>query len=147
MQPPSADACEYLQPRKRHMPDNDSDYQVGPGRPPLHTRFKKGQSGNPGGRSAKSLPVLLAAALDEEVYVTTNGRRRKITKREAIIARMVDKSASADLRATKMLIDMMNEIEKKAGVAAPPRTAPTRRSGSRGGATLRGAAALADTSG
>ena len=42
------------------MPDNQSDYQVGPGRPPLHTRFKKGQSGNPGGRSAKSLPVLLA---------------------------------------------------------------------------------------
>ena len=102
------------------MPDNDSDYQVGPGRPPLHTRFKKGQSGNPGGRSAKSLPALLAAALDEEVYVTTNGRRRKITKREAIIARMVDKSASADLRATKMLIDMMKEAEKKVGVAAPP---------------------------
>ena len=33
---------------------------------------------------------------------------------------MVDKSASADLRATKMLIDMMQEVEKKAGVAAPP---------------------------
>src|SRR5437868_8056347 len=120
MQPPSADACEYRQPRKRHMPDNDSDYLVGPGRPPLHTRFKKGQSGNPGGRSAKSLPALLAAALDEEVYVTTNGRRRKLTKREAIIARMVDKSASADLRATKMLIDMMKDAEKKARVSAPP---------------------------
>ncbi len=33
---------------------------------------------------------------------------------------MVDKSASADLRATKMLIDIMNEVEKKARVAAPP---------------------------
>jgi len=30
------------------MPDSESDYQVGPGRPPLHTRFKSGQSGNPG---------------------------------------------------------------------------------------------------
>ena len=56
------------------MPNNDSDYQVGPGRPPLHTRFKKGQSGNPGGRSAKILPALLAAALDEPVYLTKNGR-------------------------------------------------------------------------
>src|SRR6267378_3040484 len=37
------------------MADSDSGYQVGPGRPPLHTRFKKGQSGNPGGRSAKTL--------------------------------------------------------------------------------------------
>jgi hypothetical protein len=33
---------------------------------------------------------------------------------------MVDKSVSADLRATKMLIDMMKEVERKAGVAAPP---------------------------
>ena len=41
------------------------------------------------------------------------------SKREAIIAQMVDKSASADLRATKMLIDMMKEVEKKARVAVP----------------------------
>ena len=102
------------------MPDNESDYQVDPGRRQLHTRFRKGQSGNPGGRSAKTLPALLAAALDETVYVTTNGRRRKLTKREAIVTEMVDKSASADLRATKMLIDMMKEVEKRAGVAAPP---------------------------
>jgi len=27
------------------MADSDSGYQVGPGGPPLHTRFKKGQSG------------------------------------------------------------------------------------------------------
>ncbi len=39
------------------MADSESGYKVGPGRPPLHTRFKKGQSGNPGGRSTKSLPA------------------------------------------------------------------------------------------
>jgi Family of unknown function (DUF5681) len=43
---------------------------VGPGRPPLHTRFQKGQSGNPSGRSAKSLPAFLADALNETVVVT-----------------------------------------------------------------------------
>ena len=102
------------------MADSDSGYQVGPGRPPLHTRFKKGQSGNPGGRRTKSLPALLANALNETVVVTIDGRRRKITKREAIVARMVDKSASADLRATKMLIDMMKDVEHKAHDAAPP---------------------------
>ena len=32
------------------MADSKGDYQVGPGRRPLHTRFKEGQSGNPGGR-------------------------------------------------------------------------------------------------
>src|SRR6266478_7239525 len=102
------------------MADSASDYQVGPGRPPVHTRFRKGQSGNPGGRSTKSLPALLAAALNETVVVTIDGRRRKLTKREAIVTRMVDKSASADLRATKMLIDMMKDVERRTGDAAPP---------------------------
>ena len=101
------------------MADSESGYNVGPGRPPLHTRFKKGQSGNPGGRSTKSLPALLVAALNETVVVTIDGRRRKITKREAIVTTMVDKSASADLRATKMLIDMMKDVEGKAGNVAP----------------------------
>jgi hypothetical protein len=67
---------------------------MGPGQPPLHTRFKKGQSANPSGRSAESLPALLADALNETVVVTIDGRRRKITKREAIVTQMVDKWAS-----------------------------------------------------
>jgi hypothetical protein len=31
------------------MTESKSDYKVDPGRPPLHTRFKKGSSGNSGG--------------------------------------------------------------------------------------------------
>src|SRR5882724_13224974 len=102
------------------MADGASDYKVGLGRPPLHTRFQKGQSGNSGGRRVKSVPALLADALNETVVVTIDGRRRTITKREAIVTQMVDKSANADLRATKMLIDMMKDVEKKAGDIAPP---------------------------
>jgi hypothetical protein len=101
------------------MADGESDYKVGPGKPPLHTRFKKGQSGNPRGRSPKNLATLLADALNEKVYVTIDGKRRKITKREAIVTQMVNKSTSADLRATKMLIDMMKGVEQKAGVPSP----------------------------
>jgi Family of unknown function (DUF5681) len=96
------------------------DYKVGPGRPPLRTRFRKGQSGNPGGRRKKTLPALLADALNEPVVVTIDGERRKITKREAVVHQLVDKSTSADLRATKMLLDMMKDAEHKAGAAAPP---------------------------
>jgi len=106
------------------MADDVSDYKVGPGKPPLHTCSKKGQSGNPRGRSPKNLATLLADALNEKVYVTIDGRRRKITNREAIITQMVNKSASADLRATKMLIDMQKDVEQKAGVASPRRSPP-----------------------
>src|SRR5438445_1275113 len=127
------------------MADSESDYRVGPGRPPLHSRFRKGQSGNPGGRSAKSLPALLADALNEMVVVTIDGQRRKITKREAIVTRMVDKSASADLRATKMLIDMMKDVEHKAGDAAPPPESRRLAAADKGGgAAVRRAVAPAD---
>ena len=106
------------------MVDDEHDYKVGPGRPPLHTRYRKGQSGNPGGRRKKNLPAILADALDEPVFVTIDGERRQITKREAVVHQLVNKSTSADLRATKMLFDMMKDAEQKAGVAAP---APERR--------------------
>jgi len=102
------------------MSETERDYAIGYGKPPPGRRFRKGQSGNPRGPGGmKSLATLLVAALDEPVYLTIDGRRRKITKREAIVTQMVDKSASADLRATKMLIDMLQEAERKAAAAAP----------------------------
>ena len=77
-------------------------------------------AGNPRGPRRKEMSSLLIAALNEPVYATIDGKRRKITKRQAIIKQMVNESASANLRATKMLFDMMKEVEQKAGAAAPP---------------------------
>src|SRR6516162_1806998 len=102
----------------------DGEYRVGRGKPPLHTRFKKGQSGNPRG-PRKNLPALLVAALNEPVDFTRGGESRWITKREAVIAQLVDKSTGADLRATKMLIDLLKDIEKRAGTAPAPEESPS----------------------
>jgi hypothetical protein len=99
------------------MSATERQYATNYRKPPIETRFKKGQSGNPRGRPAKNLAALLAAALNEKVTVTQNGNRRQATKREAVIAQLVNKSASAELRATKMLIDMIRDIEKKADPA------------------------------
>src|SRR6201997_1585410 len=99
------------------MSETAREYAANYRKPPVHTRFKKGQSGNPRGRPAKNLPGLLAAALNEKVTVTENGRRRQVTKREAVIAQLVNKSAAAELRTTKMLIDMLRDIEKSADSA------------------------------
>jgi hypothetical protein len=102
------------------MAKTERNYAIGYGKPPVGRRFQKGRSGNPRRpRGTNNLSALLLAALDEPVYVTIDGHRRKVTKREAIVTQMVDKSASADLRATKMLIDMLKEAEAKAGAAAP----------------------------
>ena len=101
--------------------DEKRAYEVGYGKPPCQTRFKKGHSGNPKGRTAgtKNLSTLLSEALNERVVVTQNGRRRKITKRKAIVTQLVNRSASADLPALKLVFDMVRDTEKRMDSAAP----------------------------
>jgi hypothetical protein len=98
------------------MAEDAGEYRVGRGRPPLHTRFQKGRSGNPAGPRRKDLPALLLAALNEEV--TVKGRR--ITKREAIVAGLVDQAAEVDIGATKLLIGLLKDLEKKLAPAPEP---------------------------
>ena len=92
------------------------DYEIGYGKPPRGCGFKKGQSGNPRGRppGSKNLTTLLNDALNETVTVTENGRRRTITKREAVIKQLVNKSASTEARALKILLDLMLNLEARA---------------------------------
>jgi len=47
------------------MSETKRDYEVGRGKPPVYSRFKKGQSGNPRGPGPKSLPAPLVDALNE----------------------------------------------------------------------------------
>ena len=97
------------------------DYEVGYGKPPHHTRFMKGQSGNPRGRrcGSKNLRTLLSEALNEPVTITENGRRRKITKREAIVREVVNCSATPDWRGVKIVFDLLREIEGQSEPASP----------------------------
>jgi len=93
--------------------DDEGDHEVGYGKPPRHSQFVKGQSGNPRGRplGAKNLQTLLNKALNELVIVTENGGRRKISKREAIVTQLVNRSAKADYKAIQILLGMLRDIE------------------------------------
>jgi hypothetical protein len=106
-------------------PDQERDYEVGYGKPPRPTRFKRGQSGNPRGRSsgAKNLKTLLSGVLNERVTVSKNGGSRKITKREAIVTQLVNRSATADWRAIKILLDLVRDIEGQTEPASPETSA------------------------
>jgi hypothetical protein len=111
---------------------NADAYAVGYGKPPEHTRFRPGRSGNPKGRprGAKNLGTLLAEALDETVVVKEGGRRRTITKRAAIVKQLVNRSAGADLAAMRMLLGMVQAVEGRADPeaadgGAPPTEQPT----------------------
>jgi hypothetical protein len=94
-------------------PDDERDYEVGYGKPPHRTRFVEGQSGNPRGRpaGAKNIKTLLNKALNQLVIVTENGGRRKVSKREAIVTQLVNRSAKADFKAIQILLGMLRDIE------------------------------------
>jgi hypothetical protein len=85
--------------------------KVGYARPPKHTQFKKGQSGNPKGRpkAVKAhMPVsrIIRRSLSEEVQGQVNGKTRKMTKLEAIIEVQSAKALKGDTRAAKLVIDL-----------------------------------------
>jgi Family of unknown function (DUF5681) len=89
--------------------------RVGYRRPPVGTRFRPGQSGNPRGRpkGARNLSTVVAAALSERVAVNENGRRRRITKLEAAVKQLVNRAASGEARATQLLLALVQVNEAR----------------------------------
>jgi Family of unknown function (DUF5681) len=96
--------------------DGESDYRVGYGRPPLDTRFKRGQSGNPKGRppGAKNLASLLNETLNELVIIKEDGGRKRISKRKAAFKQLVNEAAKGKWPALKLLVDILQDIERRA---------------------------------
>ena len=58
------------------------DHEVGHGKPPVHSRFKNGQSGNPRGPCPKNLAAPLVEALNENVVATIDGERLDRARRK-----------------------------------------------------------------
>jgi hypothetical protein len=94
--------------------ETSGNYEVGYGRPPRHTRFQKGRSGNPSGRpkGSRNVATLLKQQLNERVEVREKGRLRKITKLEAIVTQLVNKAATGDQRAIELLLTWIPGSQK-----------------------------------
>ena len=88
-------------------------YEVGYGKPPLHTRFRKGQSGNPKGRGkgTKNFATIFMKAMSQSVTITENGKRRKISKLDAAVTQLANDAARGDKKATALLQALQPAIE------------------------------------
>jgi hypothetical protein len=88
---------------------NSGEYEVGFKRPPVHTRFRKGESGNRKGRpkSTKNLKTDLNEELREKVTLKDGDRTRKISKQRAIVKTLVNKTLKGDARAASTLINLV----------------------------------------
>lgn len=88
------------------------DYAVGYGKPPKHTRFKEGRSGNPRGRAkgVKDLKTDLEEELREVVRVRESGKPKTISKQRAILKSLTTKAIGGDARAANVILTMVDRL-------------------------------------
>lgn len=84
------------------------DYEIGYGRPPKHTRFKKGQSGNPKGRpkGQRNFKTDVMETLKAPVHLKESGRPRTVSTQKAGLLRLREKALSGDVRALDRLLEL-----------------------------------------
>lgn len=94
--------------------DKEDNYAVGYRKPPKHTRFKKGQSGNPSGkrqRSKKKIYDLFEEILGEKLMVLINGKKKKTSKIEVAIRKAVQKALEGDFKFLKLVLEIAKQSQ------------------------------------
>lgn len=94
------------------MADDPTDDEVGYGKPPKHSRWKKGQSGNSRGRpkGARGLKTDLHAELVTRMEIQMNGKPVSGTKQQLMLKTLTARAASGDVRAIRLLIDLVMQM-------------------------------------
>lgn len=84
------------------------DYEVGYGRPPRHSRFKPGQSGNRKGRprGTRNLKTDLEEELSEKISLREDGHSKTVSKQRAVVKALTAKAIKGDVKASSQVIAM-----------------------------------------
>jgi len=99
-------------------PDEES-YVVGYGRPPESTRIQKGELRNPFGRPKGSLNTytLLQKMLNGKITLVENGKRIKVTRKFALLMRLLTSALQGDHKAAALLLPHMLTADAKSEAA------------------------------
>ena len=103
------------------MAENHGSYEVGYRRPPRHTRFKPGQSGNLKGRAkgAQNLETDLIEELAERIPIREGERSFKVSKQRALLKGLLSKALKGDTRAASLVLQLVARVTLPTDPIAP----------------------------
>jgi hypothetical protein len=95
---------------------SDQPYNVGYGRPPLHSRFEKGRSGNPAGRprglSTGRATALAVAEFFRQITLREGEKTRKVPALQAVMRSQIALAIKGNQAAQRALVQTAFAIEK-----------------------------------
>ena len=101
--------------RRGTDPAPDAAYKVGNKKPPLHSRFKPGQSGNPSGRR-KGRPNFGTTLMEEfykKIHATRNGKPVKVSQERLFAASLVKDGITKGPQSKALLASFIERQEAR----------------------------------
>jgi len=92
-------------------------------RPPVSTRFRKGQSGNPRGRPRKqplARPSAFDVVIDRTLTIIQGGKAREVTIEEALQHKTYQDAIAGNRAARSQVLKMIAKREQALAAKAPP---------------------------
>ena len=118
-------------PKKPQSNDNPPsevmpDYEIGYRRPPEHTRFKPGKSGNAKGRpkGRRNVRTVVEDVLSQRITIREGDRTRSLSKLDGVVLTMVNKELKGDPKALPPLIALLRSVGLINEVPEPTSTEP-----------------------
>ncbi len=104
------------------MADDDSQYDVGYGKPPKNGQFAPGTSGNPKGRprGSKNFSGIVLRESRQRVLVKGPRGTKSVTKVEAAVMQTANKAAQGDPRAQREFYSLIQLSEAVVNSNAKP---------------------------
>jgi hypothetical protein len=92
------------------MSEKNHPTSVGYGRPPVHSQFRRGQSGNPNGRPKKR-PTFSADLADElnELVPVGEGQAICVTRQRALVKKLMSMALDGDMKAANLVLSLSSQ--------------------------------------
>jgi hypothetical protein len=102
------------------------DYTVGYKKPPKHSRFRPGQSGNPAGRKkgVRNLASDVKRTLKVPVKVNEGGRSRKVSTQAGMLMVLREKALKGDARSLDRLLELGMRFNNEPALEVVPALSP-----------------------